>query len=112
MRRLSDDHHDAGPSWWSPVSDGLEVRVLVQPGASRSRVVGVHGDALKLAVAAPPERGRANEAVVAVLAQRCSVRPADVRVVAGFASRRKRVRIVTGDPCLTADRLAGIDRPC
>lgn len=109
MRPSDDDRADAGAVWWSTVPDGLEVRVLVQPGASRSRVVGVHGDALKVAVAAPPERGRANEAVVDVLARQCSVRPGDIRVVAGFASRRKRVHVVTGDPAGAAERLARIE---
>ena len=48
--------------------DDLVVRVVVQPGARRPAVVGRHGDELRLRVAAPPERGRANDEVVRVVA--------------------------------------------
>ncbi|HEX6421598.1 MAG TPA: DUF167 domain-containing protein [Acidimicrobiales bacterium] len=78
------------------------LQVLVQPGAARSAVVGRHGDALKVRVAAAPERGRANEALTRLLAAELGVRRSDVAVVAGAAGRRKRVR-VRG---VGADRLA------
>lgn len=69
------------------------IAVVVSPGAKRSAVVGRQGDAWKLRVAAPPERGRANTAVCALLAEALDVPPASVRVVAGAASRRKLVEI-------------------
>ncbi|MGB9626422.1 MAG: DUF167 domain-containing protein, partial [Phycisphaerae bacterium] len=46
---------------------GVEVAVKVVPGSSRDRIMGVLGDALKIAVAAPPEKGKANQAVIEVL---------------------------------------------
>jgi uncharacterized protein (TIGR00251 family) len=74
--------------------DGTVVVSLhVQPGAARSGVAGRHGDALKVKVAEAPEGGRANVAVRRVLADALGVRPGDVEVVSGSASRRKRVRI-------------------
>ena len=74
--------------------DGTVVVSLhVQPGAARAGVAGRHGDALKVKVAEAPEGGRANVAVRRLLADALGVRPGDVEVVSGSASRRKRVRI-------------------
>jgi hypothetical protein len=78
------------------------ISLHVQPGAARDGVVGLHGDALKVKVAAAPERGRANAAVARLLAGELGVRPSDVEVVSGYASRRKRVRVRGADP----DRVA------
>ena len=74
--------------------DGSVVlRLHVQPGAGRTAVGGRHGDALKVRVAAPPERGRANDAVVGLVADTLGVPAAQVEVVSGPASRAKRVRV-------------------
>ena len=67
--------------------------VWVQPGASRDRVVGLHGEAVKVAVAAPPEKGRANQAVARLLAAAMGLRKSAVRVVAGAAARQKVIEI-------------------
>ncbi|HMG45440.1 MAG TPA: DUF167 domain-containing protein [Acidimicrobiales bacterium] len=64
--------------------------VHVQPGARRSEIVGPHGDALKVRVTAPPVDGKANAAVVELLAE---ILDAPVELVAGASSRRKRLRI-------------------
>lgn len=65
----------------------------VVPGARRDAVVGWLGGALKLRVSAPPERGKANAAVVRLIAGTLGVAPVDVEVVAGFGSPRKRVAV-------------------
>jgi len=83
-----------------PTDDGLGeivLRVHVQPGAGRTAVVGRHGDALKLRVGAPPEGGRANEAVAALLATTFGVPAATVQLVSGASSRTKRYRIGPAD---------------
>ena len=72
---------------------GIVLRVHVQPGAGRSAVVGRHGDALKVKVAAPPEGGRANIAVTDLLAETLGVAKSDVTLVSGATSRAKRFRI-------------------
>lgn len=74
------------------VDGGIEIDVWVQPNASSDRLVGLHGDAIKVRVAAPPEKGRANEAVCALVATALGIRAADVRVVRGDTARRKVVR--------------------
>ncbi|NOZ20119.1 MAG: DUF167 domain-containing protein [Planctomycetes bacterium] len=70
------------------------VPVWVQPGAKRDRIVGEHGGHLKVAVTAPPEGGRANKAVAALLAKELGTKKSSVEIVSGAASRKKRVAIL------------------
>ena len=74
--------------------DGATFAVRVVPRASKNEIVGIHGDALKIRVAAPPVEGRANEDLIAFLAQRLGVRKSQVEIVAGATSRRKMTRAV------------------
>jgi uncharacterized protein len=69
------------------------LHVHVQPGAGRTAVVGRHGDALKVRVAAPPTGGRANEACVALLAETFGVPAASISLSSGASSRMKRFRL-------------------
>ncbi|MBK9516961.1 MAG: YggU family protein [Anaeromyxobacter sp.] len=72
---------------------GVALEVLVQPRASRTRVVGVHDGRLKVQLAAPPVDGEANAALVAFLAGALGVRRADVTITRGETGRRKTVRV-------------------
>jgi len=71
----------------------VRVSVHVQPRASRNEIVGLHGAALKVRLQAPPVEGAANDALVALLAERLGVARAAVRVVGGATSRAKTVEI-------------------
>ena len=71
----------------------IRVHVHVQPRASRSEVVGLHGAALKVRLLAPPVDGAANDALVALLAEKLGVSRRDVRIVQGATSRSKVVEI-------------------
>ncbi len=79
--------------WLRELDDAIELRLHVQPGAKRTEVAGVHGDALKVRLAAPPVEGRANEALVRFLAESFGVTLKQVIIVRGETSRRKIVRI-------------------
>jgi|SRR5690349_6779909 uncharacterized protein (TIGR00251 family) len=68
----------------------IVLRVHVQPGAGRTSVQGRHGDALKVSVAAPPQGGRANDAVAALLVDVFNVKKDAVALLAGDTSRSKR----------------------
>jgi hypothetical protein len=65
----------------------------VQPGARKTEIAGVHGDALKVRLAAPPVDGRANDCLIDFIAARTGVPRAAVELVSGATSRRKRLRI-------------------
>ena len=69
------------------------MRLRVAPGARRSEIVGRYGDAWRIRVAAPPDRGRANDEVLQVLAEALDVRPRQLRLVAGASSRDKIVEL-------------------
>lgn len=79
--------------WMRAVEGGVEVFVLVQPRASRTKVVGVHDGRLKVALAAPPVDGAANQALVEFFAEVLGVKQKAVVLVDGHSGRRKRLRI-------------------
>ena len=79
------------------------LRLRVQPGARQSAVVGRHGEAWKVRVAAPADRGRATEAVLSLLAATLGLARGDVKLVSGAGSRDKVVE-VAGIPPEEADR--------
>ena len=70
-----------------------EILVRVQPRASRTEVAGERGGRIVVRVTAPPMEGRANDAVVGLLAKALGVRKSSVRVLSGHAARDKRVVI-------------------
>lgn len=93
------------PAGVTPVPGGVQIQVKAVPGASRSRIVGWLGDHLKIAVAAPPEGGKANKAICDLLAETLGVKSQDVQVVAGHASPRKRLFVRSLTPGQVLARL-------
>jgi uncharacterized protein (TIGR00251 family) len=90
--------------------DGVRIAVRVSPRANADRVLGVGavaggGRVVKVAVTAAPEAGRANDALLRLIARAWHLRRSDLSIVAGAASRNKIVR-VAGDPRQVSDKLA------
>ena len=81
------------------------LQLRVSPGASHAGVVGRHGDGWKVRVAAPPEGGRANDAVVSLLADALDLSRRDVAIVAGHGGRDKIVNVAGIGPEETERRL-------
>lgn len=82
------------------ITGGVRISIYVQPRASRTEVVGLHADAIKLRVAAPPVEGEANEEVVRFLAKKLGVANSAVSVVSGGSSRRKVIDVSGVTPAL------------
>ncbi len=82
------------------------IRLRVSPGARRSEVVGRHGDAWKVRVSAAPEKGRANEAVLRLLAGALGVPRAQLTLVSGHSRPDKLVELAGIAPDEAARRLA------
>jgi uncharacterized protein (TIGR00251 family) len=74
-------------------SGAARFSIRVSPGASRSAVIGEYDDALKVSIAAPPEKGKANKALIEFLSQVLETRRASVSVVSGETSRDKVVAV-------------------
>lgn len=78
---------------WRWQGQDLELSLHVQPKASRDQFVGLHGEAVKLAITAPPVDGKANAYIIKLLAAWFDVPKASVALVRGELSRQKTVRI-------------------
>ena len=82
------------------------LRLRVSPGATRTELAGRYGDAWKVRVAAPPEAGRANAAVVRLIATSVAVPPDAVSLVSGHGGRDKIVELAGVDATVTERRMA------
>jgi len=100
---LSRSSADEALPWRRIGADGaITLTIHAQPGAKRTEVAGVHGDALKVRIASPPVEGKANEALLAFLADAFGVPRRNVRLLRGDAARRKTVSVAS--PALRPDR--------
>ena len=86
---------------------GVRLGVRVKPGGRTNRLVGSHAGGLKVEITAAPERGKANEAVVKLLADLLDVRRSDVTIVSGLGSRNKTVVLNGATIQQIAGRLRG-----
>jgi hypothetical protein len=89
------------PSWLRVSGDDIVLTLHIQPGAKRTEVAGAHGEALKVRLNAPPVDGKANDCLIAYLADLLSLPKARVVLESGLSSRSKRVRAVG----IAADRV-------
>lgn len=85
-------------SWLVADGDGVTLRLHIQPGAKKTEVAGLHGEALKIRLAAPPVDGKANACLIAFLAGQLGVARAAITLVSGETSRAKRVHVSGVDP--------------
>ncbi len=96
------EHADLSPAL-QQTSDGVIVRVYVQPKAHREQLIGMHADRLKLAVPEPPDKGKATAAVLRLLASVVKIAPSNAELLRGDISRQK-------DVLLRGLALADVDR--
>ena len=79
-----------------PIDEGKQgctFLVRVQPRSSRDQVTGIHGDALKIRLTAPPVEGKANHALRKFLAKQLDTSPGNIEILTGHTSRQKRVQV-------------------
>jgi uncharacterized protein (TIGR00251 family) len=80
-------------SWVRVDGDGVVLTLHIQPGAKKTEIVGLHGEALKIRLAAPPVDGKANACLLAFIAENVGAGKAAVTLVSGQSSRAKRVHV-------------------
>ncbi len=89
---------------------GPLLRIKAVPGAKRDQIAGPLGDRLKVRVAAPPEGGKANAAICALIAKALDLKPSAVTLIAGHTNPEKSVRIEGLDADAVRERLGIADR--
>lgn len=98
------------PVWLGQDACGNPIlRLHVQPGARKTEIAGLHGNALKIRLAAAPVEGKANTALICFLAASLGVSRRQVELIKGAASREKCVRISGASGQAIAERLGGTD---
>lgn len=80
-------------SWLRADADGVVLSLHVQPGAKKTEVAGLYGEALKIRLAAPPVDGKANAALIDFVAAKVGAGRTAVSLVRGQTSREKQLRI-------------------
>ena len=85
-------------AWLRKDGDNVILNLHIQPGAKKTEVVGLHGESLKIRLAAPPVDGKVNEALLAFIAAKVGVGKTAVELVSGQTSRVKKVGIKTITP--------------
>jgi uncharacterized protein len=91
---------------FTATSTGTRIMLRIQPRASRTEVAGLHGDALRIRIAAPPVDGAANDLLLRFLADRLGVARAALAITGGHGGRSKTVTVSGLMPNEVADRLA------
>lgn len=83
-------------TWFSEKPEGLQLHCQIQPRASKTEIVGPHGDPprLKIRIAAPPVDGEANEELIFYLSKRLKVPKGNIQLVSGHTGKFKEVLIV------------------
>ena len=92
----------------TPHPRGVVIAVKAQPGARKNAVLGLRGDAIRIAVTAAPERGKANQAVAEVLAKALGVKVSQISLLTGETSREKRFLIEGASPADLEARLTAL----
>ncbi len=91
--------------WIKEVSQGILFKILVQPRASNNKIIGLHGDALKIKLTAPPVDGAANKMVVTCLSKYLNVPKSRLEIYTGHTGRQKQILLLYATETPTTDEI-------
>ena len=89
----------------SEKADGCILKCWIQPRSSRNAVIGIHGDALKIALTAPPVDGKANKELIKFLAKYLKLPKSGIQIISGDSSRSKTILISELNKDITIKKL-------
>ncbi len=82
-------------NWLRETGPDVELKIFVQPRASKAKIIGEHGDELKVAITAPPVDGKANKATIAFLSKAMKIARGRIEISRGHSSRHKTIIVAT-----------------
>ena len=83
---------------WKITSKGLEIAIKVFPNSGKNEIIGWENDELKIRVAAPPEKGSANEELIAFLSKKLKISKSNIKLLSGATCRHKRLCLIDIKP--------------
>ncbi len=86
---MSSDNNIDLTSIISETKDGIRLSLKISPGASKTKIIGLYGDTLKVAVNAPPEKGKANQALIGFIGKVLNVPKSQIKIITGQTSKIK-----------------------
>jgi len=89
-------------------ADGIVVQVRAQPRTRQTAIVGEHAGSLKIAVTAPPEDGKANDAITLLLSESLGLKRSQIELISGAASRNKKFIVRGLEKAELAARIASL----
>jgi uncharacterized protein (TIGR00251 family) len=90
--------------FYKEVPEGIILSVRAQPGARKDEIVGKWADSIKVRVTAPPEKGKANEAIIKLLAKKLGLKKPAISLISGETSREKKI-LLQGVSCAELETL-------
>ena len=78
----------------SEKDNSIDIDIIAKPKASRNSIEGEHDGALKISITAPPDKGKANKAIIKLLSKSLKIAQSSISILSGETSRRKKIRIV------------------
>ncbi len=88
--------------------EGLQLDIYVQPGAKKTAIIGEHDGRLKISVNQPPDKGRANEAVLELLSKTMCIPKSNINIIRGHTARQKTVALSGVDSADVLNLIAGL----
>ncbi len=98
----------AHPPWLRIGADSVTIEVLARPGSPRRGILRIESRGVVIGLSSPAEKGKANEELVASVAEIVQVPRSAISIIRGAGTRAKVVRIATTDPATLATRLASL----
>lgn len=90
--------------FYKETPEGIILFIKAQPGARKDEIVGEQAGSIKVRVTAPPEKGKANEAIIRLLAEKLNLRKSAISVISGETSRDKKI-LIQGVSCAELETL-------